>query len=339
MVCTYFLAAWAKIRFGGWEWATGSVLARAILRRGTELADLIAPLPGALIAAQIGILAFELASPLIFVLRGRWRYLAVAYFYSFHVMTYAMITISFAPHLVAMTAFLPLERVRPIVWLTSAVRGRVDSGVGATIRAGGDGGAGGAGADLVGDDLHVAALGARAGRRRRCHPACGRDCGRPSGRRATRRRARDAGRGSNRAIRQAAVEVRSRAAMAAGPEATRSATGGVGRDPLNGRVTLLRGQPEGSRSANCHGSTRAVVGMCRSTNRAQALQNAQSPSNRNVALGSARRRRHDRRCSAPRWTRVVLTPSWCTVIDRYAVPRPPIRGDSSHITVGRGRES
>jgi hypothetical protein len=162
VVCTYFLAAWAKVRFGGWEWATGSVLARAILRRGTELADLIAPLPGALIAGQIGILAFELASPLIFVLRGRWRYLAVGYFYSFHIMTYAMITISFAPHLVAMTAFLPLERVRPIAWLQSAVRGRVDpAGVAPPVAAGGGAGAGGA--DLIGDDLHLAALDAGQG--------------------------------------------------------------------------------------------------------------------------------------------------------------------------------
>jgi hypothetical protein len=162
VVCTYFLAAWAKVRFGGWEWATGSVLARAILRRGTELADLIAPLPGALIAGQIGILAFELASPLIFVLRGRWRYLAVGYFYSFHIMTYAMITISFAPHLVAMTAFLPLERVRPIAWLQSAVRGRVDpASVAPPVAAGGGAGAGGA--DLIGDDLHLAALDAGQG--------------------------------------------------------------------------------------------------------------------------------------------------------------------------------
>jgi hypothetical protein len=143
VVCTYFLAAWAKVRFGGWEWATGSVLARAILRRGTELADLIAPLPGALIAGQIGILAFELASPLIF-------------------MTYAMITISFAPHLVAMTAFLPLERVRPIGWLQSAVRGRVDpASVAAPVAAGGGAGAGGA--DLIGDDLHLTALDAGQG--------------------------------------------------------------------------------------------------------------------------------------------------------------------------------
>jgi hypothetical protein len=175
VVCTYFLAAWAKVRFGGWEWATGSVLARAIMRRGTELADLIAPLPGALIGAQIGILAFELASPLIFVLRGRWRYLAVAYFYSFHVMTIAMITISFAPHLVAMTAFLPLERIRPIVWLTSAARRRVHAGVGAPVAGGliGDGPSDGGRSDRgrgdggrsddrirggVSDDSHLAAL-------------------------------------------------------------------------------------------------------------------------------------------------------------------------------------
>jgi hypothetical protein len=72
--------------------------------------------------------------------------------------------------------------------------------------------------------------------------------------------------------------------------------------------------------------------MCRSMNRAQALQNAQSPSNRKMSLGSTR----ERRLSAARdWTRVVLTPSWCTVIDRYAVPRPLTRGDPSHTGLGR----
>ena len=121
VVCTYFLASWAKLRFGGIEWMTGSVLARAILRRGTEFADLIAVVPGLLIAAQIGIMVFELTSPLVFVLRQRWRYAAIANFYAFHLMTIAMITISFAPHLVAMTSFLPLERVRPIAWARRAV--------------------------------------------------------------------------------------------------------------------------------------------------------------------------------------------------------------------------
>lgn len=110
VVATYFLASWAKLRYGGPGWMTGSVLARAILRRGTDLADLIAPIPYLLIAAQIGIMAFELTSPVVFFLPEKWRLRTVGFFYSFHLMTFAMITISFAPHLVAMTSFLPLER-------------------------------------------------------------------------------------------------------------------------------------------------------------------------------------------------------------------------------------
>jgi hypothetical protein len=117
VVCTYFLAAWAKLRFGGLEWMTGSELARAIIRRGTDLADAIAQVPGLLIAAQVGTITFELLSPLIFVLRGRGRNAAVGCFYSFHAATIAMIKISFAPHLVALASFLPLERVRPACWL------------------------------------------------------------------------------------------------------------------------------------------------------------------------------------------------------------------------------
>ena len=116
VVCTYFLAAWAKLRFAGPDWPLSAVLAQAIIRRGTWLADQIAVVPGLLIAAQFGIMIFELLSPLIFAVPQRWRWAVVAFFYSFHVMTFATITISFAPHLVAMTSFLPLERVRPIVW-------------------------------------------------------------------------------------------------------------------------------------------------------------------------------------------------------------------------------
>ncbi|WP_433368862.1 MFS transporter permease [Actinoplanes sp. CA-142083] len=117
VVCTYFLAAWAKLRFGGLDWPTSAVLAQAIIRRGTWLADHIAVVPGLLIAAQFGIIAFELLSPLIFAVPQRWRWAAVAFFYSFHVMTFATITISFAPHLVAMTSFLALEKLRPVVWV------------------------------------------------------------------------------------------------------------------------------------------------------------------------------------------------------------------------------
>jgi hypothetical protein len=116
VVCTYFLAAWAKLRFGGLDWVTSSVLARAIVRRGTDFADLIAGVPHLLILAQLGIVAFELSSPAIFVLPARWRTAAVGFFYSFHAVTFATITISFMPHLAALTSFLPLEKVRPVVW-------------------------------------------------------------------------------------------------------------------------------------------------------------------------------------------------------------------------------
>ncbi|GAB2946754.1 hypothetical protein GCM10027280_39440 [Micromonospora polyrhachis] len=122
VVCTYFLAAWAKLRFGGLEWLTGSVLARAIIRRGTELADLIAQVPYLLIVAQFGIIAFELLSPAVFLVSERWRRVLVAFFYSFHLVTVSTITISFAPHLVAMASFLSLERIRPIHWLRRAAR-------------------------------------------------------------------------------------------------------------------------------------------------------------------------------------------------------------------------
>lgn len=125
VVCTYFLAAWAKLRFGGIGWMTSSVLARAVIRRGTELADVLAQVPYLLVAAQFGIVAFELLSPLVFVLRPRWRHTAVGFFYSFHLVTMATITISFAPHLVAMTSFLPLERLRPAHRLRQHVRPRL----------------------------------------------------------------------------------------------------------------------------------------------------------------------------------------------------------------------
>jgi hypothetical protein len=98
------------------------VLARAFLRRGTELADAIAPVPGVLVASQVFILAFELFSPVVFVLRGRARYLVVGFFYLFHAMTIATITISFLPHQVAMAGFLPIERIRPLVWLETTVK-------------------------------------------------------------------------------------------------------------------------------------------------------------------------------------------------------------------------
>ncbi len=116
-IATYFLAAWAKLRFGGIEWLWGTTLTWAVLRRGTELGRLLLRVPWLLTASQFMIVGFELSSPIVFFVNEKWQRWIVAYFYSFHVATILAIRISFAPHLVTMTSFLPLERIRPLVWL------------------------------------------------------------------------------------------------------------------------------------------------------------------------------------------------------------------------------
>lgn len=153
VVATYFLAAWAKLRFGGLDWLTGGTLTWAIIRRGTWLAEILLTAPWILIAAQVGIITFELASPLVFVLRERWRYAAVGFLYSFHVVSFATITISFLPHTVAMAAFLPLERVRPARWAAARLPG-VGSrlrGVALRLRQGAGGRAAGHPVPVAGD--------------------------------------------------------------------------------------------------------------------------------------------------------------------------------------------
>jgi hypothetical protein len=112
VVATYFLAAWGKLRFGGWNWATGATLTRAVLRRGTDLGQWTLDHPGVLRGLQWGLLLLELAAPiLLFVRRDRIRYTIVAGLIAFHVITYLAISIIFLPHVVALMAFLPLERL------------------------------------------------------------------------------------------------------------------------------------------------------------------------------------------------------------------------------------
>ncbi|GAA1805332.1 MFS transporter permease [Planosporangium flavigriseum] len=110
-VAVYFLSAWAKLRFGGLDWLTGATLNWALLRRGTALGQLLTEAPGLLVAAQFGILTFELLSPLVFVVPRRWRYLPVGFFYAFHLSVFATVTISFIPQQIALASFLPLERL------------------------------------------------------------------------------------------------------------------------------------------------------------------------------------------------------------------------------------
>ena len=58
------------------------------------------------------LLLLELAAPLLLVVRReRTRYVIVGALIAFHVITYLAISIIFLPHVVALTAFLPLERL------------------------------------------------------------------------------------------------------------------------------------------------------------------------------------------------------------------------------------
>lgn len=114
VVATYTLAAVAKIRFGGWDWVDGATLTRAVLRRSTPLSEPLLDLPWVLQAAQYGLMLMELlVAPLLLV---RWRdaritWLLALGFLGFHLMTFAMITIIFLPHCIALLALLPLEKL------------------------------------------------------------------------------------------------------------------------------------------------------------------------------------------------------------------------------------
>lgn len=121
VIATYFLAAWAKIRFGGLGWVTSGTLAWAILRRGTVYSNWLLDHPAILQISQFGIMAFEALSPLVFVVSERIRRLTIIGFYGFHLVTVMSLGISFAPHLVAMLSFFPLERLDPIRRLSTAV--------------------------------------------------------------------------------------------------------------------------------------------------------------------------------------------------------------------------
>jgi hypothetical protein len=112
VMLTYFLAAWAKIRFGGWDWPTGATLTRAVVRRGTPLSEWTLDVPYLLPAAQWLMIAFELAAPLMLLVRSdRARIGLVLFLIGFHLMVYAGVGIIFLPHCVAILSILPWERL------------------------------------------------------------------------------------------------------------------------------------------------------------------------------------------------------------------------------------
>ena len=108
VVATYFLAAFAKLRFGGIEWLNGATLVRAVMRRGTFLSTPLLEAPWVLHVSQWLLVAFELATPLMLTERFRSAFVKTAFV--FHIVTYASITIIFLPHVVCLLTFLELER-------------------------------------------------------------------------------------------------------------------------------------------------------------------------------------------------------------------------------------
>ncbi|HEY3631491.1 MAG TPA: hypothetical protein VGL21_11355 [Jatrophihabitantaceae bacterium] len=118
IVLTYFLSAWAKIRFGGWNWPTGATLERALIRRKTEFSSWLLDKPEFLVPMQFAMIIGELSSPLVLLARSdRTRTLIAFTMWAFHIMVFAGLTILFVPHCVAIASLLPLE-----VWWASASR-------------------------------------------------------------------------------------------------------------------------------------------------------------------------------------------------------------------------
>ncbi len=112
VIATYFLSAFAKLRFGGVEWVNSATLVRAVMRRGTGFGRLLLDYPWLLHWSQWGIMLMELLSPVVLFLRGRWQRLAVGGLAGFHVAVYATISIMFWPHVLCLLlAFLPTERL------------------------------------------------------------------------------------------------------------------------------------------------------------------------------------------------------------------------------------
>ncbi len=127
-VSTYALAAWAKIRSGGWtlRWVDGDTLIWALTRRPNGIAPWLVQHPGVCRAMQWIVFFAELCSPVMMWLRGRWLLAYVLFWLGFHLSTYYLLGIHFLPLVVCLAAFAPLERIGPWWW---ARRARGDSEV------------------------------------------------------------------------------------------------------------------------------------------------------------------------------------------------------------------
>ncbi len=113
VVCCYVLSAVSKMRYGGWGWANGAIFTWAFTRRGTGLTQFLLSVPGLVHLMQWVVLVAEFCSPLLLVARSWALWAGLAFFATFHLMTYLTIRIHFLPLVICLTAFLPVERVVP----------------------------------------------------------------------------------------------------------------------------------------------------------------------------------------------------------------------------------
>jgi hypothetical protein len=111
VVATYTLSVWAKIRRGGWDWPTGATFVWAVERRGTVFGRPLLHVPEVLILSQWAVMALEALAPIVFFLRGRALGVVVSLYLGFHLVTYATISIHFAPLVICWLGFAPLEVV------------------------------------------------------------------------------------------------------------------------------------------------------------------------------------------------------------------------------------
>ncbi|MFX0538799.1 hypothetical protein ACQBAT_09025 [Ornithinimicrobium sp. Y1847] len=116
-VLTYVGSVLAKAVLNDWNlmrWANSGTLVWAFLRRPNPINELLVEQALLVRASQWGALALELAAPLVFLVRERWRWLVVLFFVGFHLSTFVLLGIHFLPTVICWSAFLPWER-----WLGS----------------------------------------------------------------------------------------------------------------------------------------------------------------------------------------------------------------------------
>lgn len=112
-VLTYTGSVLAKAVINDWDllrWANSGTLVWAFLRRPNPVNALLVEQAALLRLSQWGALALELAAPLVFLVRERWRWLVVLGFVGFHASTFVLLGIHFLPTVVCWSAFLPWER-------------------------------------------------------------------------------------------------------------------------------------------------------------------------------------------------------------------------------------